>query len=189
MNRIITAAAIAATSVVTVSHVSALRIEHTPRVSASCGGGVSVDLRAYEGPDDNNVVTITIAGVPETHYFGRTLAIVVPVPQEGAVTVWSVEVDANLLHGDPDRYDWATSGEVGPCGEAPTTTSTTTTTTEPTTTEPTSTSTTAPDATTTDPTPDQTTTTTTAAPIITAPTTTTPAPADTASPMTLPATL
>lgn len=147
---------------------------HTPDITYDCYE-LRVNLTRYEGPADNNVVTVTIDGVPRGFTFGRSFSNTFPldptVPHSGVV-----EVDANIHRGDPDRYDASFPFETYAC-EYPTTTTPETTTTWPATTTPTTTpstssSTTEPAPTTTAPesTSTSTTTTTSSSPPSTSPT-------------------
>ena len=62
-----------------------------------------------------NTVTVSINGAVSMFTFGTSFNRTFPVPQDGAITEWSVVVDAH----DGDQYDVRKSGTVGPCGEKP----------------------------------------------------------------------
>ncbi len=85
---------------------------HTARFSADCDG-VVVNATAYDANAANRW-TVTIAGVTQTGTFGASFTRTFSVPQAGATTAWSASIDAAGT-----RYDFAQSGTVGPCGEAP----------------------------------------------------------------------
>ena len=106
---------------------------HIPDVSSTCSQ-LTVSLRAYQGPADNNEVKITIGGAPQAHPFGRSFEQTFPLDPTIQNT-WVVEIDANINQGDPDRYDRVFEGSEYPCPTA-----TTTTTSSPTSTLPASTS-------------------------------------------------
>ena len=144
---------------------------HTPDVSSTCSE-LTVKLTAYEGPADNNTVTVTIDGVTETFMFGRSFEQTFPIDPT-TQSYWTVVVDANINQGDPARYDRVFEGSEYPCPTATTSSpSTTTPPTAPSSTSPSSTSTTTPAPTTTVPatTATSTTTTTSSSPPSTSPT-------------------
>jgi LPXTG-motif cell wall-anchored protein len=125
---------------------SDVAIAHTRTVEPSCTG-LSFTLEIYDGPAENNKVTVTIDGVSTTYFFEGFYKKIDWSPTE--VHTWSVVVDANLLSGDPDMWDWSASGTQQAC----TTPDTTTTVPDTTTTVPetTTTTTTMPETTTTVP--------------------------------------
>jgi LPXTG-motif cell wall-anchored protein len=93
---------------------------HTPSVEAGCAA-LEVSLAQYDGPADNNVVTVTIDGASTSTSFAsgfeRTFS------WSGTAThTWSVVLDANRIAGEATSYDWSRSGTQDACDQAPVTT-------------------------------------------------------------------
>lgn len=86
---------------------------HVPNITASCDG-VHLSATAYDG-SKANTWEVNIGGVEQSGTFGSTYDHVFPVPQAGATTHWSATIQA--YNG---TYKDAESGDVGPCGTAPT---------------------------------------------------------------------
>lgn len=99
---------------------------HTPTVTPGCGG-ITVTLANYEGGVDNNLLVIRVDGTAYPYNFAS--ALVKTIPWNGNGHTWSVEINANLKHGNATQFDKTTSGRQEPCSSpstAPPSTPTTT---------------------------------------------------------------
>jgi hypothetical protein len=93
---------------------SAPATAHTPGATASCAG-VVLHATNYDG-SQKNLWSATIGGETKSGTFGSTLDKTFTVPQDGAITSWSVKIeDANHT----PAYSKFDSGKVGPCGTPP----------------------------------------------------------------------
>ncbi len=103
---------------------------HNPNAVASCTD-LKVSFDTYEGPANNNKLTITINGVSTSTTFGETFS--ETIPWDGSIDhTWSVAVDANTVNGDATPYDWSTNGTEHACTPTSSTTPATSTTAPPT---------------------------------------------------------
>jgi LPXTG-motif cell wall-anchored protein len=101
---------------------------HEPAHEATCES-VKVNLTNYEGTEDNNLVTISIDGVTVlSEYFNDTTSFTAASPDTTKSHTYAIVIDANLLTGDPVKYDRPTAEEpftgTMPACAAPTTSST-----------------------------------------------------------------
>jgi LPXTG-motif cell wall-anchored protein len=105
---------------------------HSPDYELSCEGA-TLSGEDYD-EDDTNEAAIYIDGVVVFHVadFGTDFEHTVPIPQDGAVHSVRFVLDAQG-EGTEDHpeYDLDATEQVGPCGEAPTTTEPAPTTSEP----------------------------------------------------------
>lgn len=85
---------------------------HAANGGASCSGAV-LEAGSYDGAQANRY-TLTVDDDTVTGTFGESVRETVAVPQDGAVHTWSYTVEA--FDGS---YQFADSGQVGPCGTPP----------------------------------------------------------------------